>query len=424
VSIPRLSASASLIKASVFADLSGRIEIQRQKGASLIGLHLGDSCRRPPAGARFESVEGAAFDDALYRYGDTTGLSTLKRAFAERLEACGHGPLGIDPERHLLVACGATHALFCAMRAVLDPGDEVLVAAPYWPLAVGVIRAAGAVPIEVALTTRPHAREGLDEAPWARRRGPRAFVPGNPDIEATLERALTPRTRALYFASPNNPDGKVFSPAELEALARFAQKHDLWTVADEVYADYAYDGAHGSIARLDGMRDRTITAYSLSKACALAGARIGFAVAPEAVILAARRIGVHTVFNVPVAAQRVALAALRVCGTWIEEARSAYREAREATLHAFRGAGVDVPCPEGGSYVFVDFDRVLAGRPLRGLLELAIERGVLVAPGDGFGADFATFGRVCFTSVEIPELLEGIARLRRAIDDFGAGGTP
>jgi aspartate/methionine/tyrosine aminotransferase len=399
VTAPRLSLTASLIKPSVFADLAGRIASQRRKGAHLIGLHLGDSCRTPPSDARFARVEAGPCDDDLYRYGDTTGIAPLRAAFAERLDANGHGPAHVDPDKHVLVACGATHALFCALRAVLDPGDEVLVVAPYWPLAVGVIRAAGAAPVEVPLTNRLYADPSLD-------------------IEAVLAEACTARTRALYFATPNNPDGVVFSRAAMQAFARFALARDMWVVADEVYADYVYDGEHVSMARLEGMRDRTITAYSLSKTCALAGARIGFAVAPETVIAAARRVAVHTVFNVPVAAQRVALAGLRASRAWVDDAREAYRAARDVTVDALRTAGVDVATPQGGSFAFPDFQRVLGGRPLLGLLERAIDRGVLVAPGDGFGADFGSFGRVCFTAVGMPELTDGLARLRAAIDDF------
>ncbi len=394
---PRLSATASLIKASVFADLAGRIEAQRRKGVRLIGLHLGDSCRKPPDDARFTRVETGPCDGDLYRYGDTAGLAPLKAAFAERLAANGHGLPDADPEKHLLVACGATHALFCALRAVLDPGDEVLVVAPYWPLAVGVIRAAGAVPIEVPLTSRLHAEPSLD-------------------VARILAAACTERTRALYFATPNNPDGFVFSAATMQAFAQFALARDLWVVADEVYADYVYDGEHVSMARLEGMRERTITAYSLSKTCALAGARIGFAVAPERVIAAARRVAVHTVFNVPVAAQRVALAALRASREWVDEAREAYRTARDTTVGALRSAGVEVAVPHGGSFAFADFDQVLDGRPLLGLLERAIDRGVLVAPGDGFGSDFGSFARICFTAVEPAELIDGLDRLRGAID--------
>jgi aspartate/methionine/tyrosine aminotransferase len=168
------------------------------------------------------------------------------------------------------------------------------------------------------------------------------------------------------------------------------------------------------------MAERTISVYSLSKACALAGARIGFAVAPERVITTARRLAIHSVYNVPVASQRVGVQALANAGAWIAEARGEYRAARDATLAALAGSGVDVAIPEGGSYVFIDFRRVLAGRPLRGLLERAIERGVLLAPGYGFGASFEEFARLCFTSVPLPDVLEGIARLRLAMSDFVA----
>ena len=300
----------------------------------------------------------------------------------------------------MLVASGATHAVYCGLRAVLDPGDEVLVLAPYWPLSVGVVRAAGGVPVEVPLTTRLYADPSIDPA----------------DV---LAEAAGPRTRALYLITPNNPDGYVLGAAQLARLARFARERDLWVLADEVYADYTYGAAHASIARLDGMAGRTLSAYSLSKSHALAGARVGFLVAPERVVSLARRVATHTVFNVPVAAQRVALAALGSGRGWIDVARGAYRQARDATLASLQGAPVVAPPPHGGSYVFVDFAGVLQGRPLRGLLEAAIDRGVLLAPGDGCGAAYATWARLCFTAVPPARLAEGLGRLREAIDAFG-----
>ena len=160
-----------------------------------------------------------------------------------------------------------------------------------------------------------------------------------------------------------------------------------------------YEGAHASIARLDGMAERTLTVYSLSKSHALAGARVGFAVGPSRVMTVARRISTHTVFNVPVAAQRVALAALEEPEAWLEAARREYREAREDTRRALDGSGAIAFVPEGGSYVFIDFEPVLRGRPLAQLLERGIDRGVLLAPGDGFGDAFASWARLCFTSV-------------------------
>jgi aspartate/methionine/tyrosine aminotransferase len=391
------------VRASVFADLAPRIEARARRGDDLIELHIGDMHLAPPEAARFAHVDGRAFDAALYRYGSVSGLDPLRESFAAYLARRGFGPRDVDARRDVLVGCGATHALFSAARAVLDPGDEVLVAAPYWPLSVGVLRSAGAVPVEVALTTL------LDEDPTL-------------DAAALFEAALTPRTRAIYLTTPNNPDGHVLSEDQLARVARLAVARSLWVIADEVYADYVYDGVHASIARLEGMAARTISVYSLSKSHAIAGARVGFVVAPGRVVDVARRVSTHTVFNVPVAAQRVALAALAAPPSWMDEARRAHRDARDAALEALgplEGSGLRAHPPAGGSYVFVDFTRALGGRPLRTLLELAIDQGVLVAPGDGFGDTFGTWARLCFTSVPRARLLEGIARLRRAIDLLG-----
>ena len=394
---PGLSRSAQAIRASVFAELAPRIEAHTRAGKDLVALHLGDTHLAPPAGARFAAVEPGGHDAALYRYGAITGLEPLKAAFVRHLGLTDRGPPGLDPAQHVLVAAGATHAIFCGLRAVLEPGDEVLVAAPYWPLSVGVVRAAGGLPVEVPLTGRLYADPSQSAA-------------------AILGAAVGPRTRALYLTTPNNPDGYVLDDAQLAAIARLAIERDLWVLSDEVYADYVFERSHASIARLPGMQERTLSAYSLSKSHALAGARVGFLVGPESVVALARRIATHTVFNVPVAAQRVALAALEGGGGWLASALQAYREARDVTLRGLEGAGVSAFAPHGGSYVFLDLGPVLAGRPLTRLLERAIDRGVLLAPGDGCGDAYASWARLCYTAVTLPRLREGLERLRGALE--------
>ncbi len=395
--MPDLSRSALAIRASVFAELAPRLEAHTRAGGDLVALHLGDTSLAPPPGARFGLVEPpGGTDPALYAYGAIPGLDALKQAFARELATKGRGPSEVEPGRHVLVGVGATHAIYCALRSVLEPGDEVIVAAPYWPLSVGVVRAAGGVPVEVPLTSRLYEDPGASAA-------------------ELVERAITPRTRALYLISPNNPDGYVYDDAQLRDLAALAVARDLWVLSDEVYADYVYDGVHTSIARMPGMEERTLSTYSLSKSHALAGARVGFLVAPERVVSLARRIATHTVFNVPVASQRVALAALEAPPDWMDGARAAYRAARDATIAALAGSGVRAFVPKGGSYVFVDFAPVLGGRPLRGLLESAIDEGVLLAPGDGCGDAYASWARLCFTSVPPERLMVGVERLRRAV---------
>jgi aspartate/methionine/tyrosine aminotransferase len=378
--LPSLSPSALAIPQSVFADLAPRIEAHARRGGDLIGLHIGDTYRAPPGDASFARAS-AADDDGLYKYGSVIGLDPLREAFAARLAARGHGPVSVEGQRHVVIACGATHALFCGARAILEPGDEILVASPYWPLSVGVFRSAGAVPVDVPLTARLYADPSLD-------------------LAAVLAAALTPRTRALYVTTPNNPDGKVLGARQVDAIAKFAVAHGIWVIADEVYADYVYEGEHRSMSH------------------GLAGARVGFLVAPEHVTRVARRVATHTVFHPAVAAQRVALAAVSGKEDWVDDARRDYRDARDAMLRAFDAAGLAIATPEGGSYAFIDFAPVLAGRRLQELLERCVDRGVLLAPGEAFGAPFASWARLCFTSVPRARLLEGIARLREAMRDL------
>jgi len=311
-----------------------------------------------------------------------------------RLAAAGHATVRGPAEVH--VGAGCTHALFCAARALFDPGDEVLVVTPYWPLIVGVLATAGAVPVEVPLTGRLHRERDVD-------------------IASSLGAAKTARTRALYFSSPGNPDGYVLGARDLDALAAFAETHDLWVLSDEVYADFVYEGEHRPFATLPGMAERTVTCHSLSKSHALAGARVGYVSGPERVIDAVRRMSNHTIYNVPVAMQRVALAALEDGDGFLEQARRLYREARDAACERLREHGIAHDAPHGGSFVFVDLDERLGPHSLSRALELGIDHGVLLAPGDAFGQAHARSARLCFTGVPKADVLRGIDRFAAAL---------
>jgi len=395
----RFSRPAQAMRPGVFAELESAIAARAAVGGDLVPLHIGDTYRLPPPSARIEAAIADTSPAALYAYGATAGMPELREAIASSARRHGRG-LPSATEANVLVGVGATHALSCAARVVLDAGDEVLVASPYWPLTHGIITQTGARVVEVPLS------EALYRDP-------------NADAAALLEAAATPQTRAVYVISPNNPDGKVLSRRHAEQIARFAVERDLWVFADEVYADYVYEGEAISLATLAGMADRTLTAFSFSKSHALAGARIGYVIGPRAVVAAARKVSVHTAFNVPVAMQRVAFAALRDGDAWIAEARDDYRRARDATAVALEGAPVRFSRAEGGVYLFLDFAELLQGRALKELMQRAIERGVLLAPGESCGVSHASSARLCFTSVPLPRVLEGVARLRAAMDDLG-----
>lgn len=386
----KLSRTASRIRPPVFSELQARIDRLAASGREIVPLQIGDTHLAPPEGARRMLAAMSGDDASLFRYGPTAGIAALREAFARRLGARG---VEVDPASEIHVGNGGTHALFCAARAVLDDGDEVLLASPWWPLAPGVFTSCGAVPVEVPLTQRLYADAALD-------------------VRAAFEAAVTPRTKALYFISPNNPDGKVLGRRELEAIAEVARAHGLWVFADEVYADALYDGReHVSIATLPGMRERTILLHSLSKSHALAGLRIGFVAGPEAVIASARRVSTHSAFNVSVAMQRAAIAALED-EAFPRQACAIYGGARDAAVRALEGSGIRAFSAEGATYLFVDF-----GRPALEVLERAVDEGVLLAPGDAFGS-YPTHARLCFTAAPIDAVIRGIERLRLA---FGEG---
>lgn len=398
--MPTLSPLRASLRPSVFADLQGHIAAYAARGGDLIALHLGDTYLEPPQAARLGNVVQQQGDpSSLYAYGSVAGLSPLREAIAEDLRRRGRALATVSGDENVLLGSGATHALFCAAAAVLSPGDDVLLAAPYWPLAHGVLLASGAHPVEVPFSSRLYADPGLDAG-------------------SIFRAALTPWTKAIYLITPNNPDGKVLSRAHLESVARLAIERDLWVFADEAYADFTYGLPHVSLATIPGMATRTITAYSFSKSHALAGLRVGYVVAPEEVVRVAQRVSAHSVFNVPVAVQHAAAAALASGSRWAERAVLLYRRSLEAVEEGLRGTRVRFPMPEGGAYAFLDFSEVLGDRPLSVLLERAIARGVLLAPGVGFGEDFPKHARLCFTSEPLPRVVEGLTRLNAALVDI------
>ncbi|MBX3187672.1 MAG: pyridoxal phosphate-dependent aminotransferase [Labilithrix sp.] len=403
---PVLSTTAARIRPPVFAQLQARIDELAAREAPVIPLHIGDTWLEPPEAARRALAAIDPGDASLYRYGPTAGVAALREAVAGVVRRHGRE---VDATAEVLIGNGGTHALYCAARAVLDPGDEVLMATPFWPLAPGIFTSCGAIPVEVPLTQRLYRDPSLDAG-------------------ALMASAITPRTKALYFISPNNPDGKVLSLRDLESLAAVAREHGLWVFADEVYADTVFEGEHRTIASLPEMRERTIVLHSMSKSHALAGCRVGFAVAPEPVVAAGRRVSTHSGFNVSVAMQRIALAALTDDG-FPRSARALYREARDRAARALAGAPVKIHLAEGATYLFLDFepaftamDRQRAGEaPLLALLSRAVDRGVVLAPGDAFGAGYERCARLCTTAAPADQVVSGIERLLDALEAMRQG---
>jgi aspartate/methionine/tyrosine aminotransferase len=383
---------ARTVRSSVFARMAK--QLAEYKG-DLIPLHMGDTYLLPPEEVRSHPPE--EFGPDSYRYGSAAGAPELLDALAGKLKRKN----GLDWARpsNIQVTGGATHALYAASRAILDFGDEVLVPSPYWPLIQGIVRLCGGVPREAPFYQQLYRQPGAD---------PRAL----------LEPEVTSRTVAIYLISPNNPDGKMLTRAQLERVAELARDRDLWVIADEVYEDYVYNGTpHVSFASLPGMAERTLTAYSFSKSHAMAGMRLGYLVGPEGAIGITRKICNHTLYSVPLHLQRAAVRALAHSAGFLSHAYASYRAARQEAVASVRAPFFQ---PEGASYLFLDLSGFgpSDAPDCHPVLERLLDAGVLLAPGDAFGDGFAGYARLCFTAVDPPRLREAIARLNQVLEEL------
>lgn len=388
---PRPSPTTESLSAGVFSALAERA---RAHPGPIYPLHVGDTWREPWEGARCENLRTADFP-LLHAYAPVQGEPALLDVIERRLAARSGQPVD---RQALCVVSGATSGLSVVAQAILDPGDEVLLPAPFWPLIRGIIASRGAVPVQVPL--------------WDRRREP-GF-----DVEAALEAAVTPRTVALYVNSPHNPTGGILRPEEVDAFARVAERHDLWLLADEVYEELYYGDEYGDEApspiwAREDLRRRAIAVHSLSKAYGYAGGRVGFAHGPREVMQAIRAVQTFQVYCAPRPMQIGAARMLAEGDGWLRETRALYRAAAEATARAF---GVEAPA--GGTFLFVDASPWLppgAEDVTPFLLRCLEEAGVLLTPGGASGDAYRKWARVCFTSVAPEVLAEGLGKLARVL---------
>ena len=365
-----MSTAGRDVPASIFARL--REHLATFPG-DFIPLQIGDT-HLAPAHA-LDAIEWTAMPAAeIYTYGTPAGWDPLVAAIVAKARSKN----GLDvTAANVQVTVGTTHALHCAVQAVCDPGDELILVTPHWPLIKGIAIGHAVTPVEVI---------GV----------------------ANLERAVTPKTSAIYVASPNNPDGAMLDGAHVAELVRIARAHDLWILSDEVYEDYVYDLPHISIA--SRAPERTITTFSFAKSYAQAGLRVGYALGPEPVIAAMRKLVNHSVYNVPVAMQVAAYRAMQE-PLFLAAARDRYRAARDRARARLTAPAAT---PPGGAYLWVDFSQ-WSGDDCMPVLEKIAAQGVLLAPGSAFGDACTAHARLCFTGVDEVRLDEGIDRINRVL---------
>ncbi|QHT56644.1 pyridoxal phosphate-dependent aminotransferase [Cellulomonas sp. H30R-01] len=395
----RVSARVAAIAESATLAVDAKAKALKAAGRPVVGFGAGEPDFPTPAYI-VDAAVAAAQDPANHRYTPAAGLPALREAIAAKtLRDSGYEVSPAD----VLVTNGGKQAVFQAFAALLDPGDEVLLPAPYWTTYPEAIRLAGGVPVEVFA--------GVDQ--------------GYLVTVEQLEAARTPRTKILLFNSPSNPTGAVYSPEQTAEIGRWALEHGIWVVTDEIYEHLTYDHAvFTPIVRVvPELADTSIVLNGVAKTYAMTGWRVGWMIGPRDVIAAATNLQSHLTSNVANVSQRAAITALTGDLAAVEEMRSAF-DRRRRTIVEMLGAidGVEVPAPQGAFYAYPSVEGLL-GRTIRGVTprtsaELASlildEVEVAVVPGEAFGP--SGFLRLSYALADA-DLVEGVSRIQRLLGE-------
>lgn len=389
----RVSARVGAIAESATLAVDARAKALKAAGRPVIGFGAGEP-DFPTPDYVVEAAAAACADPVNHRYTPAGGLPELKAAIVAKTERDSGYP--VAPEQ-VLVTNGGKQAVYEAFATLLDPGDEVLLPAPYWTTYPEAIRLAGGVPVEVLAGT---------EAGYL------------VDVDA-LEAARTPRTKVLLFCSPSNPTGAVYPPEQVQAIGEWAARHGLWVVTDEIYEHLLYDGAQAPSmpVLVPELAERTLVLNGVAKTYAMTGWRVGWLIGPRDVVRAATNLQSHLTSNVANVSQRAAVAALEGPLDAVAAMREAFDRRRRTIVSMLSEApGVVCPTPQGAFYVYPDVRGVL-GRTIRGrtpttsaeLAELVLEEvEVAVVPGEAFGP--SGWLRLSYALGD-EDLAEGVGRL-------------
>ena len=394
---PRVSTRIGAIAPSATLAVDAKAKSLKAQGRPVIGFGAGEP-DFPTPDYIVEAAIAAAKDPASHRYSPAAGLPDLRQAIADRaLVDAGYR----TDAAHVLVTNGGKQAVYQAFATILDPGDEVILPAPYWTTYPEAIRLAGAVPVEV-------------------------FAGADQDYKVTvaaLEAARTPATKALLICSPSNPTGSVYSPEELTAIGEWALAHGIWVLSDEIYQHLTYDGATAKsiLSAVPELADQTIVLNGVAKTFAMTGWRVGWMTGPTDVIRAATNLQSHLTSNVANVSQRAALAALTGDMSAVQVMLAAFDRRRRTMVAMLNDIeGVNCPVPLGAFYAYPDVSGVL-GRTIRGVTprtsaELAAlildEVEVAVVPGEAFGP--SGYLRLSYALGD-DDLVEGVSRIQRLL---------
>ncbi|MGC8626437.1 MAG: pyridoxal phosphate-dependent aminotransferase [Acidimicrobiales bacterium] len=393
----RVSARIASVTESATLAIDAKAKALQAAGEDVIGFGAGEP-DFPTPGHIVEAAVAACRDPRNHHYTPTAGLPELREAIAAKTAR----DTGFSVKAsQVLVTNGGKQAIEEAFATLVDPGDEVLLPAPYWTTYPESVRLAGGTPVEVATTPESGYKVSIDQ----------------------LEKALTPRTKVLLFVSPSNPTGAVYTEDEVRAIGTWANERGLWVLTDEIYEHLVYGSARmtSMSVAVPELAERCVVVNGVAKTYAMTGWRVGWLIGPADIVKAAANLQSHSVSNVCNVAQWAALAAVSGPLDDVERMRAVYDRRRRAIVSALSALpGVVCPEPEGAFYAFPSFAGVL-GRPLGRsgraaqttleLAELVLEQAkVAFVPGEAFGAPGC--GRFSYALAD-DALAEGMERLSK-----------
>lgn len=353
----------------------------------VISLGVGEPDFVTPWGIREACIY--SLEQGKTMYTSNHGMLELREAISQHFQE--DAALHYDPRTEIMITVGVSEALDLAMRAILSPGDEVIIPEPCYVSYQACTLLAGGVPVPVYTKLENEFRLTPQE----------------------LEAAITPKTKVLVLSYPCNPTGAIMSKADLEAIARLVKKYDLLVISDEIYDKLTYEEKHTCFAALPGMRDRTILLNGFSKAYAMTGWRVGYACANRAFISAMVKIHQYTMLCAPITAQTAALEALKHGKAAMEDMVGQYDQRRRLMLHGFREMGLECFEPRGAFYIFPNISKT-------GLSEeqfaedLLNESKVAVVPGTAFGESGRDHVRVSYAA-SVKNLTEALERIGKFV---------
>ncbi len=357
----------------------------------VISLGIGEPDFVTPWRIRESSI--FALDRGATTYTSNRGLLELRRGIAAYVRRA----FGVryDPETEILVTVGVSEALDLALRAILDPGDEVLYHEPCFVSYAPEVILAHGVPVPVATSRNDGFRL----------------------TRAMLEARVTPRTKALIINFPTNPTGATLAAADARSIAAFVKKHDIILITDEIYSELTYEGERVSVAALPGMQERTIFLHGFSKGWAMTGFRMGYACAPPELSEAMMKIHQYIMMCAPILSQKAAIEALKT-QTDTQEMRSSYQQRRNFLCAALDDIGLPCPVPKGAFYVFPYVGHLgLSSKEFAlGLLDA---QNVACVPGSAFGASGEGHVR-CAYATDIEAIKEAVRRMGEYVKSLKA----